>query len=154
MYGIYKTGRGVICVGKQSADSTGVPVGNDIPVVNVTPWGNSVPQNESAVLVYYQSANLFNNNDDISLSVSDAYNRYKDEMIVYPVPAGNTIYVTPPSKLSGTSFYSITDVFNRTIAAGNFLSSSVDITALSNGVYLLSLTSSAGTFVKKFIVSK
>ena len=41
-----------------------------------------------------------------------------------------------------------------TVAAGNFLSSSVDITALSNGVYLLTLTSSEGTFVKKLIVSK
>lgn len=68
LFGVYKTGLGVICVGRQKAVN-GVPSGNNLPTTNVLPWGKNIPQNESGVLVYYQANNLINPEDDISSSI-------------------------------------------------------------------------------------
>ncbi len=73
LFGVYKTSQGVIAVGRQTADTLGNALGNDIPVTNITPWGTSSPQNESAILVYYKANNLVNTNDDINLS-TDVFN--------------------------------------------------------------------------------
>ncbi len=68
LFGVYKTGLGVICVGRQKAVN-GVPSGNNLPTINVLPWGKNIPQNKSGVLVYYQANNLINPEDDISSSI-------------------------------------------------------------------------------------
>ncbi|MEO6670927.1 MAG: T9SS type A sorting domain-containing protein [Ferruginibacter sp.] len=67
LYGLYKTSKGIIAVGRHSANASGVPNGNNIPVVNTVTWGTSIPQNESAILVYYQASNLVDNNDSITV---------------------------------------------------------------------------------------
>ncbi len=82
LFGIYKTSLGVICVGRQTADTNGIANGNNIPLANVLPWGSSSPLNESAILVYYQAGNLVNIDDSILTEISTPLSHLKNEEIV------------------------------------------------------------------------
>ncbi len=71
MFGLYKTSKGIIAVGRQTADSTNLAMGNAIPITNIPSWGVTTPSNESAILVYYVDDSLTNSNDNISTDVQD-----------------------------------------------------------------------------------
>lgn len=59
LYGVYKTSQGVICVGRQTADTSGTPNGNNIPVSNVTPWGKrSTPKRKCSSCLLQSSKSL------------------------------------------------------------------------------------------------
>lgn len=64
LYGVWKTATGVVAVGRHSKNTTtGLPNGNPIPVANTPDWGETTPNAESAILVYYPASNLNNPND-------------------------------------------------------------------------------------------
>ena len=112
LYGVYKTGGGVICVGRQSADVNGIPNGNNLPVINVPAWGNALPQNESAVLVYYPTSPTYtftgNGNWDIATNwvggakpppiITTDVN-----ILINPSPGSECILNIPVNIPSGTS---------------------------------------------------
>jgi len=156
LYGVYKTNQGVICVGRQKADANGNPSGNNIPVISVTPWGSATPQNESAVLVYYQAANLVNNDDSITSGINQPEQVFtSDNILLFPNPAQQTINVflnanSPQSIL----YYQIIDIYGRVVKKEIFTNSEIDISDFSNGVYQFQLLSQIQQIGKRFIVVK
>ena len=156
LYGVYKTNQGVICVGRQKADANGNPSGNNIPVISVTPWGSATPQNESAVLVYYQAANLVNNDDSITSGINQPEQVFtSDNILLFPNPAQQTINVflnanSPQSIL----YYQIIDIYGRVVKKEIFTNSEIDISDFSNGVYQFQLLSQTQQIGKRFIVVK
>jgi hypothetical protein len=155
IYGLYKTSRGIICVGKQLADSSGIPIGNNLPVTNSVAWSNSIPQNESAVLAYYQSPNLFNMGDDITLSIPTlSNNKAENEFRIFPSPADQSISVRFSTTDRTYSEFTITDPLGRLIFRGTWNYSPLNVSALSNGIYFLSLISGNKRSVSKFLISR
>jgi hypothetical protein len=157
LYGVYKTNEGVVCVGKQTADINGIPIGNTIPVTNVTNWGNASPQNESAILVYYKAANLNNPNDLISSNLNSLqFNANVKGISLYPNPASNILQIEFNNfEENQTNWnYKIIDLFGRNVKNGKLNFSAIDINGISNGVYLIVLSNSKTTYTKRIIVSK
>ena len=158
MFGVYKTALGVICVGRQKADTNGVPAGNNIPVINVTPWGNSTPQNESAILVYYKATNLYNPNDStVVTGIREAiFNAIANDVVVYPNPASNKIsFSFSNEKLNDAKWkYKLTDLFGRTIQESVLSNRTIDLNTLSVGIYQLQIFNERKFYMKKIIVVK
>jgi len=154
LYGVYKTNQGVICVGRQTANTSGVPNGNNIPVVNVTPWGGAIPQNESAILVYYQATNLVNNNDSITTGINLPEQIFTaDDIILFPNPAQQTLSILFTSIHPQTTLnYKIFDAYGRIVKNELFTSTEINISDISCGVYLLLLQSKTQQIGKKFSV--
>jgi hypothetical protein len=148
MFGVFKTADGVICVGRQKADTSGNALGNTIPVINQPGWGNTLPENESAVLVYYSATGLENPNDSVITGILETTNR-KPDIIVFPNPASEIIYIL--SEFPVVS-YSIIDVLGNILISGNKISSGLNISGLSEGNYQLSISTRAGTSNKRFIL--
>ncbi len=156
-YGVYKTNQGVICVGRQTADTSGTPNGNNIPVTNVTPWGSSTPQNESAILVYYQSPNLYNEDDSISNGVNQIHESFEEaDIFVYPNPTSGILSVTVNNDYYSDLIksYRVIDLFGRIVQKGNFNGASINVSELTNGVYKLQLNSKENVFEKRFTILK
>jgi hypothetical protein len=158
LFGVYKTSQGVICVGRQTADTSGVPIGNNLPVINVTPWGNAAPQNESAILVYYKAANLYNPNDSTGATgINEQYfNSSNNDIIVYPNPTANKLSFLFAYQNSNQARwkYNVIDPYGRTVAQGNLLNSTIEINSLSNGIYQLQIFNNTNLYTKKIVVSR
>jgi len=154
LYGVYKTNQGVICVGRQTANTSGIPNGNNIPVVNVTPWGDSIPQNESAILVYYQATNLVNSNDSITTGINQPEQIFTaDNIILFPNPAQQTISVLFTSIQPQTILnYKIFDEYGRMVKSELFNSTEINVSDLSCGVFLLQLHSKTQQIGKRFLI--
>ena len=154
MFGVYKTNLGVICVGRQKADSSGMPIGNNIPVVNVTPWGSATPQNESAVLVYYQATNLNNENDSIITGINQTERPLSGEnILLFPNPAQTKINVSLNVDQEHSNLeYRIIDMFGNIVRKEKFNSATIDISTLDNGIYQFQLSSKSTVGFKKFII--
>ena len=157
IFGVYKTGRGVICVGRQKADTSGIPVGNNIPVVNVCPWGNATPQNESAILVYYQATNLYNPNDSIASTGTDNTNDYLSslEPIIYPNPASDKLNISLRSEQDKSMFwkYKITDISGRIIVKGELIHKTIGLDA-PDGIYILQIFNANKNYFMKIVMSR
>ncbi len=155
LYGVYKTSLGVVCVGRQTADSTGLAIGNDIPVTNVTPWGNATPQNESAILVYYQAANLANSEDSIltGLTENPVHSEFND-LTIYPNPAYDKIFVSfNDQKLNKSIWkYMLTDHLGREVQSGELINRNIDLKQLQNGIFHLQLYNQTMVYAKKIII--
>ncbi|MBK8846340.1 MAG: T9SS type A sorting domain-containing protein [Bacteroidetes bacterium] len=153
LYGVYKTSEGVVCVGRQTADTNGVPFGNNLPVINVTPWGNTSPQNESAVLVYYKALNLYNPNDStiISGTSESNFNLKNNEITIYPNPTSDKIFISfNKNILDHTKCkYKLTNLFGQTIREGTLQDTFIDFTTASVGMYQLLLFDELNFFTKK-----
>lgn len=158
LYGVYKTSAGVICVGRQTADTSGTPNGNNIPVINVTQWGNATPQNESAILVYYKAENLYNPNDGIIITgvEESKLNYFNDEIIVYPNPTLNKIFISfKNQKESNTNWkYKITDLFGRIIQESVLSHKMIEMDGLPFGMYQLQIFNEENFYTTKIILAK
>ena len=156
LYGMYKTNQGVICVGRQTADSSGTPIGNNIPVVNVTPWGSSTPQNESAILVYYQAANLIDINDSITTGTNQLEHFFtSDNILLFPNPAQTTVNVFLNSNQHQTILnYRIIDMYGRVVKDEPYTNTEINISDFSNGVYQFQLQSKNQEVGKRFLIEK
>ncbi len=158
MFGIYKTNLGVICVGRQKAGESGVPVGNNIPVTNVPSWGNAAPQNETAILVYYQAANLYNPNDSIIATeiVATNSNGNADDIIVYPNPTSTKIFISFHEEIYGNIKwnYKLTDLLGRVVQQGNLQNQVIDLNQISAGIYQLQISNERNFYSRKIIVER
>ena len=73
-----------------------------------------------------------------------------NNMTVYPNPASNTLHITGVS--NGTSII-VYDITGRQVMTSSF-ANEINISHLHNGLYLLSVTTDEGVFIKKFMVRK
>lgn len=155
LYGVYKTSLGVICVGRQTADTSGVAIGNNIPITNVLPWGDATPQNESAILVYYQADNLYNEEDDITAVVNptSAISNGSD-ISIYPNPTSGKCYVNfNDSALRDLPWqYEVTGLTGNILLRGDLSDLTVDISNFNNGLYILKIYNIKNRFAKKIMV--
>lgn len=156
LFGVYKTSQGVICVGRQTADTSGAANGNDIPIYNVTPWGTSSPQNESAILVYYQAANLYNPNDSILPTGTSLSSVEENILIVYPNPANDFLQInfSDQKEVTKKLRYNFIDVTGREIKSGILSSHLLTIKNLPNGLYQLQVFSESNFYNKKVVISR
>lgn len=155
LFGIYKTSLGVICVGRQTADTNGIANGNNIPLANVLPWGSSSPLNESAILVYYQAGNLVNIDDSILTEISTPLSHLKNEEIVsYPNPSGGRIFISFTDKNINSNEwqYRMIDGFGRMISSGVLKNNLLDLSDISNGIYQLQLSNNDKNYLSKVII--
>lgn len=156
LFGVYKTNLGVVCVGRQNADSNGAPEGNNLPVINSTPWGKNIPQNESAILVYYQATNLYNDTDAITTGTNDWNNKRSNLLHVYPNPASDKILLSFSSALTSTKLwkYRISDLSGRTVRQGNVSDAAIDTANLVDGMYSLEVFDDEHHFTTPVIIVK
>jgi hypothetical protein len=154
LFGVYKTSKGVVCVGRQTADANGVPAGNNLPVTNVPGWGTAAPLNESAVLVYYQSASLFNPKDAITTDTREATGAGR--LRVYPNPASDQIHLIFEYEkgLELTCRYKLTDILGRDIQAGTLTEATLHMGPLPDGIYSLQVQTVGGAFIGKVLVER
>ena len=61
-----------------------------------------------------------------------------ESMMAYPNPAGDVLFV----KTSNVTDYRIVNLLGQTIMSGTVSNSAIDISALSNGIYLLRINNS------------
>ncbi|MBL0031839.1 MAG: T9SS type A sorting domain-containing protein [Bacteroidetes bacterium] len=155
LFGIYKTSLGVICVGRQTADTNGIANGNNIPIANVLPWGNSSPLNESAILVYYQAGNLVNIDDSILTEITTPLSHLKnEEILLYPNPSGGRIFISFTDKNINSNEwqYRMIDGFGRMISSGMIKNNLLDLSDISNGIYQLQLSNNDKNYLSKVII--
>lgn len=155
LYGMYKTAEGVICVGRQTADTTGLAIGNNIPVTNVTPWGSAAPQNESAILVYYKADNLYNEDDDITTIVNQvAAIPNSNGISIYPNPAATSCFI----RFNNVAMrdlgwdYQVMDLCGRIILRGELAEPAIDVSTLGSGLYLLQVFNDKNRFLQKMMI--
>ncbi|HNP99295.1 MAG TPA: hypothetical protein PKK99_09580, partial [Bacteroidia bacterium] len=122
LYGVYKTSRGVICVGHQNADTSGNALGNAIPVIHTPSWGSNSPSNESAILAYYEAANLYNSNDSLITQTDEFPLSYSSEVKVFPNPSNGEVFISIQQNypVKDEYYFSIQDLAGRLIQSGNF----------------------------------
>jgi Secretion system C-terminal sorting domain len=156
LFGVYKTRDGVVAVGRQTADTSGVSNGNPIPVTHVPSWGSTTPQNESAILVYFKAANLMDNRDSIYVtSVNDLVNGIlHEDCRVFPNPTSHRITVrfSTPAQEKTEWTYTIADMSGRLISKGVLIDGNVEVDGLANGLYSLEFISSTARFMKRIMV--
>lgn len=155
LYGMYKTAEGVICVGRQTADTAGLAIGNNIPVTNVTPWGSASPQNESAILVYYKAANLYNEDDDITTIVNQvAATPNSNGINIYPNPASTNCFIHfNNAAMRGLHWdYQVTDVCGRIIMRGELMGQVIDVSTLDNGFYVFNIYNNKNKYMCKIMI--
>jgi hypothetical protein len=136
LFGICKTSYGMIGVGRQTA-TNGIPDGNPIPVNLVPNWGSDLPDHESAVLVYYQSPEMFNPTDTYSLDNSTfipAENAPTIHIRCYPNPCGNTLSILGASAISA---YEVINSEGTCVLAGRLTHGRCDTSTLRAGFYIL-----------------
>lgn len=149
LFGMYKTSKGVIAVGRSKADASNVALGNALPVTNIPSWGMSSANGESAILVYYTTDSLFNSNDQPLEIFNQPANTTR--LQIYPNPTSHSILLDANIPLSGCEFI-ILDMMGRVVKKGSLTSTwSIDVTELNSGIYRLNLTTYQGIARQKFI---
>ncbi|MBL7824988.1 MAG: T9SS type A sorting domain-containing protein [Saprospiraceae bacterium] len=159
LFGVYKTKEGVICVGRHTADSNGTPVGNSIPVNQTPSWGDETPQNESAILVYYKAANLYNSDDGISVTKmieSDVNVINQKTIIVYPNPASTQLGILfiHDNQRSLYWNYRLTGILGQPILEGILSENRIDIRSLPAGAYQLQVYHDNEVYTHKIIKTR
>ena len=157
LFGMCKTSVGVVCVGRQTADTAGTANGNPIPVTNVPSWGNSVPQNESAILVYYQAANLYEPNDSILTNTVDFYSGSQDRYFsVFPNPTHDKINLVLPAGImfNGNLNYSIIDLSGRCILSGSVSRTQIALNHPDQGMYIIRVNDGNRFYSSRFVIAE
>ncbi|MBL0018133.1 MAG: T9SS type A sorting domain-containing protein [Bacteroidetes bacterium] len=153
MFGVYKTDKGVIAVGRQKA-TNGVPNGNNLPVANVPAWGTSTPSNETALLVYYQSDSLMNPTDVITGVANGPGLAAHYEGRAFPNPTTGIVEVMLPDDLPEFEFV-VTNVLGQTMATGHRewggSYKQFDLSQQVDGVYFISIRSADKTWKYKVV---
>ena len=158
LFGVYKTKEGVICVGRQTADSAGLANGNNILVTNVTSWGNAVPENESAILVYYKAVNLFEPNDSIiSTGTNYDYLLSSDNKVrLYPNPVSEKLYVQiNENNHDQTQWnYNLIDLFGRIIQQGTISNNVIDVEKIKCGLFNVEIFNDNFRYYSRVIINR
>ncbi len=153
MYGLYKTSKGIIAVGRHIADTSDTPIGNAIPITNLPNWGVATPANESAILVYYVSDSLNNPNDNIATGFQQVDNKELG-ITIYPNPARDIIYIefTNPSVSHEQFNYTLYNAIGQKVLEGKLENNKIPIKKISKGIYFLELNSANGREIKRIII--
>lgn len=151
LFGLYKTGDGVVCVGRQTADASGIPNGNNIPVINPPAWCGVTPQNESAVLVYYRASNLVVPGDQatgLMESVSSAYR----SLYLFPNPANEVVYLRAGRDQIRFDQIQVFDVWGRLVfGIEDIQDGKMDINHLPGGTWIVRAVANGITYSGRFI---
>lgn len=144
MFGVHKTDKGVVCVGRQKADANGLPVGNNLPVSNVPTWGTSTPSGETALLVYYQDDSLINPGDVITATASAPATWMAR---AYPNPTTGTLRLALPEGWNGAEYW-VADVTGQVLLRGRMDAAvqTLDLARLPQGMYHLHGSGEQGSF--------
>jgi hypothetical protein len=146
LFGVYKTANGIVAVGRHTMDATTtVANGNAIPITNVPSWGESLPESESAILVYYSAENIVNEEDDFT-APSYVMPFQQVDWSIYPNPATSALQLRAPSGKD----YIIRNQLGQIIISGKTTSgiSVIDISSLSLGIFNIQLEGDVKRFVK------
>jgi hypothetical protein len=146
LFGVYKTANGIVAVGRHTMDATTLSAnGNPIPVMNVPNWGESLPESESAILVYYTAENIVNAEDDFN-TPSYVTSTPGLDWVIYPNPATSVLQLRAPSGKD----YTIRNPLGQIIITGKTTSviSVIDISSLARGIYNVQLEGEVKRFVK------
>ncbi len=152
LYGLYKTSKGIIAVGRHTADTLNNAHGNPIPTTNIPTWGVALPANESAIFVYYVSDSLTNGNDNISTAIQEI-REDEIELILYPNPAKDRVYVAfaNPNESKGFA-YVMYNLVGQPIEAGELVNNTIPIQKIAKGIYFLELYNQQKKVIKKMII--
>jgi Secretion system C-terminal sorting domain len=148
IFGVYKTDKGVICVGRQTADTLGVANGNNLPTTNIPAWGTSTPQNETAILVYYQATNINTQGDKITSPTTEITesNRFQ----IFPNPATNEITISTNESIQSIA---ISNTLGQTQLTFDFQDAQTtrvcNVSSLTTGIYWIVVN---GIGVKKLMI--
>jgi hypothetical protein len=146
--GAFKMRNGVLVVGMHTG------AGNEIPVANVPPWGNSTFAGESAVLAYFRANELVNPDDDptdLTTSLSEA-TRPDLTMAVYPNPAHDRVQVVLPA--NGDGVIALLDLRGRVLHSTRVVGSTVaiDLSGYAVGTYLVQWLARDGRIARALVV--
>jgi hypothetical protein len=152
LFGVYKTDKGLICVGRHNA-SNNVPDGNPIPVVSVPVWGSQLPDNESAILAYFKDPKMAEQGDGPSGQTSVITVDFSKQLRILPNPCDTRFSIH--SDTENTILHSI-DIFstngNKVLSIQN-PPSIIDVSRLPNGVYSVAVNlNQESTIFKKLVV--
>ncbi len=87
--------------------------------------------------------------------INEIVSKNNNELFIYPNPANDKLYVKTKNNLSEKVIYSIIDLFGRVVyETKSTMLESIDVSALSSGVYFLRTISDKNTFTNKFIISR
>lgn len=80
----------------------------------------------------------------------------EDTFDIYPNPASDKLFVESESQNTRHHrIYSVIDLYGRNIKSGLLSEIDyIDVSELSNGIYFFKITSSSGTSIKRFIISR
>ncbi len=148
MFAAYKTSKGIVCVGRQKA-ANGLPVGNNLPLSNVPTWGTNAPNNETAVLIYYQDDSLENATDVITgIAPSGPYTaQYAGRC--YPNPTKGEVQIMLPYEVEAFDF-AVSNVLGQVVQSGHRALGDAfrhfDLSDAVDGVYFIAVRSERGTW--------
>jgi hypothetical protein len=152
MYGLYKTSKGIVAVGRHIADTLNNSIGNSIPTTNAPTWGVTTPSNESAILVYYIADSLNNADDHIATGIQNIHD-HELEIIIFPNPVKDIINIefatqqNPNDQLN----YILYNIVGQPVKMGRVENNTISIDETSKGIYFLELYDSQIRVVKKII---
>ncbi|MFM2388178.1 MAG: hypothetical protein RL660_2935 [Bacteroidota bacterium] len=149
LFGLYKTNKGIIAVGRQKADVNNVAQGNAIPVTNVPAWANSTASGETAIFVFYSTDSL---NNDADQSVNTGIStEVVASFSLYPNPTKQSITVNSNIDVIGNA-YTIYDLYGRSVLKGRISQQRiVDVSALTSGLYFFAIDTQHGNAQLKFV---
>lgn len=151
LFGVYKTDKGVVCVGRQNATNA-IPAGNPIPVVSVPSWGSQSPENESAILAYFEDPKMFEPGDGPAGQTSEEIKNTSGFLSILPNPCATTVSIQYKNQ---HEILTRMDVFSangsRMLSVKN-PAATIDVSSLSNGIYSVQLTLSSGTILNRKLV--
>ena len=83
-----------------------------------------------------------------TLTIDDVVDDYNRELniVAYPNPASNKVYIQTNAKILGVNVYNILGKRVR-----NTVSDTIDVTNLTNGVYIMTIETDLGSETKRLI---
>lgn len=156
MFGLYKTSKGIIAVGRQKADASNVAIGNAIPTSNIPAWGQNAADGESAILLYYVADSLENSNDTIALisNVVTTQERQYLDATLYPNPAQSVVFVNfNDINISYSTWnYAIYNAIGQKVATGPLDNREIAVDKLAKGIFFIELFDKQHRLVKKLLI--
>lgn len=156
MFGLYKTSKGIVAVGRQKADASGFPVGNNIPVADIPAWGQAAPGNESAILLYYVADSLSNDDDAMppAAGLFSDYAQAQSAVALYPNPAHKRVYIEfADEELQRSDWtYAIYHSTGRKVAGGPLTDRKIGLESLGSGLFFVALYNQRYRLLKKLRV--